>query len=167
MFLLKYIDLLSQWTGKVLRWFYLALIVEMTYEVIARYAFNTPTIWSYELTYMLYGALFLLGAAYTLMVKGHIRIDVFYMRFPPRARTVVELACYLVFFFPVMFVLLFASIDFTWKSWAIKETSAASVWYPPIYPFKTVLPVAIFLLILQGIAEFIRNLSQLFSRGRL
>lgn len=163
----KYIDHISEWTGRIVKWLIFALIGALVYEVIARYAFGHPTAWSYDTSYILYGSLFLLGAAYTLLVGGHVRIDVFYTRFSPRGRAIIDLVCYSVFFFPVMALLLNGGIDFAQSSWEIGERSAVSAWKLPIYPYKTVLPVAILLLLIQGVAEFIRNLVMVVRKVQL
>ncbi|MDY7018677.1 MAG: TRAP transporter small permease subunit [Chloroflexota bacterium] len=163
----KYIDHISEWTGRIVKWLIFALIGALVYEVIARYAFVHPTAWSYDTSYILYGSLFLLGAAYTLLVGGHVRIDVFYTRFSPRGRAIIDLVCYSVFFFPVMALLLNGGIDFAQSSWEIGERSAVSAWKLPIYPYKTVLPVAILLLLIQGVAEFIRNLVMVVRKVQL
>ena len=87
--MMKIIDAISERTGRIVGWIAAPMIVALIYEVFARYVFHRPTIWSYEITYMIYGTHFLLGAAYTLRVKGHIRIDLLYMRFPLRGRALV------------------------------------------------------------------------------
>ena len=163
----KYIDRISEWTGRIVKWLIFALIGALIYEVIARYAFNRPSFWSYDVSYILYGAFFLLGAAFTLLVGGHVRIDVFYSRFSPRGRAIIDLVCYLVFFFPVMAILLHKGIDFAQSSWEFGEGSAFSAWKPAIYPYKTVFPVAIFLLLIQGVAEFLRNLVMVARKEQL
>lgn len=129
------------------------------YEVIARYAFNAPTIWAYDISYMIYGAHFMMGAAYLLYVRGYVRIDVFHRLLPPRWKGGVDACLFVLFFFPVMIVLLVYGIDYASFSWAMGERSVAGAWRPPLYPLKTVLPVAVFLLMLQGVAEFIRCLG--------
>lgn len=162
---LKGIDRLSEWTGKGVSWIVLVLTVAMGYEVIARYAFNAPTKWAYDISYMLGGTFFLLGAAYTLRVGGHVRIDLIYNRFTPRTRAIIDLAFTLLFFFPLWGMLLYKLIPYVYYSWAIGERTLESFWRPPIYPFKTVMPVGVLLLLLQGLAEFIRSLV-VAVRGR-
>ena len=164
---IKYIDRISEWTGRIVKWLIFALIGALVYEVIARYAFGHPTAWSYDTSYIVYGSLFLLGAAYTLLVGGHVRIDVFYTRFSPRGRAIIDLVCYSVFFFPVMALLLNGGIEFAQSSWEIGERSAVSAWKLPIYPYKTVFPVAIFLLLIQGVAEFLRSLVMVARKEQL
>jgi len=156
--LLKYIDKLSEWSGKVFAWLIIPLTFGLVYEVVARYVFNAPTIWAYDLSYMLCGTLFMMGVAYTIHHKAHVRVDVFYQTLSPRKRSVVETCLYLIVFFPVTVVLLVKGVGYFWESWVLRETASVSFWRPIIYPFKAVLPVAALLMILQGVVEFIRNL---------
>ena len=162
---LKFIDKTSETVGKLFAWLIVFLVVGLMYEVIARYVFNAPTIWAYDLTYMIYGAHFMMGAAYLLYARGYVRIDVFYRFLPPRWKGGFDAFLFLVLFFPVMAVLLYKGIPYVAFSWSLHETSTAGAWSPPLYPLKTVLPVAIILLTLQGIAEFIRSLG-LAIRGK-
>jgi len=159
--ILKIIDAISERTGRIVGWIAAPMIIALIYEVFARYVFHRPTIWSYEITYMIYGTHFLLGAAYTLRVKGHIRIDILYMRFPPRGRALIDMLGYLVIFFPVMIILVIASYDMAKYAYKIKEVSQFTPWQPILWPFKSVICVGFSLLILQGIAEFIRSVITL------
>ncbi|GAI90872.1 unnamed protein product, partial [marine sediment metagenome] len=149
----NHIDRVNRWTGKVVCWLILPLMLSLCYEVIARYAFNAPTLWAYDTTYILYGSLFMLGAGYTLLVDQHVRIEAIYSAIPPKMGTIFEIIGYLIFFFPAIGALLYFGIDFAKESWIVTE-QAKSLFAIPIYPFKTVLPVAAFLLLIQGIAKF-------------
>lgn len=162
--IIKTIDSISTWSGTLVAWLVIPNVFALVYEVIARYILESPTIWSYEVTYFLYGTHFLLGAAYTLSIKAHIRIDVFYMHLPPRGKAIVDILGYLLLFFPVMIVLIYAGTEFTIQSWEMREKSALSPWRPYLYPYKAVLVISFFFLFLQGIAEFIRNLIILSKR---
>lgn len=162
---LRRIDWLSEWSGKAVSWFSVALMLVLTYEVIMRYAFKAPTIWAFDIGYMLGGPIFLVGAAYTLRRKGHVRIDMVYSRFSPRWQAYLDIIFTLIFFFPLWGILLVKLIPYVYYSWAFRENALESFWRPPIYPFKTVLPVGVALLLLQGIAEFIRSLNIVF-KGR-
>lgn len=155
---LKFADKLSEYCSKVFAWLIVALVFGLFYEVVARYAFNAPTRWSYDLTYMFYGTLFVMGSAYALCKNRHIRIDVFYSRFSPHWKAITDVCLYLVLFFPAMVVLFVKGVGYAAFSWSIHEVSPAGAWGPPLYPLKTVFPVAIFVLLLQGIAQFIRSL---------
>lgn len=162
---LNSIDAISIWTGKGISWIIIPNILALVYEFFARYVIGRPTIWSYEVTYFLYGSHFLLGAAYTLHLKSHIRIDIFYQHISPRGRAIVDTIGYLVFFFPVMLLLIYAGAEFTLQSFEMGEKSGLSPWRPYLFPYKAVIFIAIFLLFLQGIAEFIRN-SSLALKGK-
>ncbi len=158
---IKFIDAVSDRTGRIVGWIAVPMIIALIYEVFARYVFQRPTIWSYEITYMIYGTHFLLGAAYTLRVKGHIRIDLLYMRFTQRGRALIDVIGYLVIFFPVMVILVVSSFDMAKDAYMIKEVSQFTPWQPILWPFKSVICVGFSLLILQGMAEFIRSVVTL------
>lgn len=159
--LLNLIDRVSELTGRGISWIVLLLTFVLGYEVLMRYCFNAPTKWAYDISYMLGGTFFLLGAAYTLRMKGHVRIDLFYGQFSARKRALIDVFFYLLFFFPLWTGLLYYVIPHVYMSWALAERSLESYWRPPIYPFKTVMPIGVFLLLLQGFAEFVRSLTVL------
>lgn len=163
--LVRVLDAVSDWSGRLLRWLAIPLVGGLVYEVVARYVFDAPTIWAYDITYMLYGSLFMLGAAYTLYKQGHIRTDILYRLFPQRWQGIVDSALYLVFFFPAVAFLLVVGIDFAAESWGIRERTTLSAWRPPIYPLKTVIPLAAFLLLVQGVAELLKSVRTAL-RGR-
>lgn len=155
---IKVIDGISEWTGKWVAWLIVPLIAGLSYEVIARYVFNAPTVWAYDLAYMLYGTLFMVGAAYTLRKNGHIRTDIFYDRWSPRRQGWINVISYLFLFFPGMFFFLISGLEAAIHSWTILEKSDFSPWRPPLYPFKTIIPLAALLLIIQGFSEFLKSL---------
>lgn len=150
------IDAISEWSGKAISWLVLLLTVVLGYEVVMRYAFNAPTKWAFDISYMLGGSYFLLGQAYTLLKRRHVRIDLFYVRFSPRKKALVDVAFYLVFFFPLWGILLYKLIPYVYLSWILQERSMQGYWMPILYPFKTVMPIGVLLFIFQGIAEFSR-----------
>jgi TRAP-type mannitol/chloroaromatic compound transport system permease small subunit len=154
---IKSLDALSRWTGRVVAWLILPLVGAMVYEITVRYLLR-PTLWAYDTSYMLYGSLFMLGAAYTLSKGGHIRCDFIYQLWPPRVQGIVDALFYLLFFFPGIAIFLVFGVDFAWTSWASGERIVASSWMPIIYPLKIVLPVTAALLLLQGISEFLKSL---------
>jgi TRAP-type mannitol/chloroaromatic compound transport system permease small subunit len=140
-------------SGKIFMLMIFPLIGGSTYEVIARYVFNAPTKWAYDTSYMLYG-----GAAYCLYKGGHIRTDVFYEKFSVRWQGRIDACLYIFLFFPGMILFLwFGSIE-ALHSWEILEESVVSPWRPPLYPFKTVIPVAAALLMIQGVSELLKSL---------
>ncbi len=159
----KTIDAISQWSGKGIAWLILPNVFALVYEVIARYILQSPTIWSYEVTYFLYGSHFLIGAAFILFMRGHIRIDVIYMHLSPRGRALIDILGYLILFFPVVMALIYGGAEFTIQSYQMGEKSGASPWRPHLYPFKSVLVVSFVLLFLQGLSEFLKNLNILLK----
>ena len=152
------IDAVSTAAGWLAGWFIVPITVAVAYEVIARYAFNAPTKWSYEVGYMRYGAQFMLAAAYTLLKGGHIRTDVFYERWSARTRATVDAVCYLLFFFPGMLCILYAGAVEARHAWEIGERTALRIVTVPVamYLLKAVIPLSAALLMLQGISELIR-----------
>jgi len=151
------IDALSEWSGRIVAWLVIPLMLALSYEVVARYAFGAPTLWAYDVSYMLYGSHFMLGAGYCLVRKGHIRTDFFYAKWSPRRQGLMDAVLYLFFFFPGMFFFFLAGLDAAVDSWSLRETSDASAWRPIIYPFKTVMPVTAALLLVQGFSEFVKS----------
>ena len=152
------IDAVSTAAGWLAGWLIVPITVAVSYEVIARYAFNAPTRWSYEAGYMLYGAQFMLAAAYTLLKGGHIRTDVFYERWSAKTRATIDLVCYLLFFFPGMLCILYAGAVETRHAWEIGERSGLRVGSVsmPISLLKGIIPLTAALLLLQGVSELIR-----------
>lgn len=152
------IDTFSERWGRVVAWLVLPLVLGVTYEVIVRYAFNAPTIWAYDLSYMLYGTHFMLGAGYALLKKAHIRTDIFYQKWSPQRQGLVDAALYLFLFFPGMIFFFLAGWDSAYHSWTIREASDATPLRPPIYPLKMAVPVTALLLMVQGVSEFLKSL---------
>lgn len=157
------IDSISEWSGKIFAWISLPLVFCMSYDVIMRYLFQAPTKWAYEMTWMQYGALFMLGGAYALKHRLHVRVDIIYNRWSPRTRAIFDLMTYILIFFPVFYILVTHSAIYAYYSWEIWETSYVSYWQPPVYPIKTVMVVALVLFLLQGIAEFLRLAVYVFK----
>ncbi|MBI2153776.1 MAG: TRAP transporter small permease subunit [Candidatus Rokubacteria bacterium] len=152
------IDAVSEWTGRFTAWLIVPLILVIAYEIFVRYAFNAPTIWAFELQFMLYASTVMLGAAYTLLYGEHIRTDIFYQRWSVRWQGIVDATLYLLFYFPGIAFFLWAGWDFAYRSWVIGELSEFSPWRPPVYPLKMAIPLTAALLFLQGISEFIKSL---------
>jgi TRAP-type mannitol/chloroaromatic compound transport system permease small subunit len=152
------IDAISRWSGYLVAWLAIPLVFNLVYEVVSRYAFGAPTAWAYDLSYMLYGSFFMLGSGYTLLHGGHIRTDFIYRLWPARWQGVIDASLYIVLFFPAMILFFIAGWEYAGRSWAILERGYLSPWQPPIYPFKTVIPVTIALLLLQGISELLKSL---------
>ena len=155
--LVRIIDKLTDTTGTLVAWLNLPLVFVVVYEVIARYAFNAPTIWSFELTYMLYGTIFMLGSAYALHKGAHIRTDFFFEKWSIRTKGVIDSVAYLVFFFPSIFVFMLVSGGEGWYAYTIGEESEQTPWRPILLPFKMVVPLTCLLLLIQGISETIKS----------
>lgn len=154
--LLLRIDKISTVVGQASAWLIVGLTLVIGYEVFSRYVLGTPHAWVFDVSNMLYGALFMLAGAYTLAKSGHVRGDILYGFMPVRVQAGFDLALYLVFFFPGVIALAWAGIDFFEVSLAQNEHSSIAADGPPIYPFKAVIPLAGFLLLLQGVAEVAR-----------
>lgn len=160
------INRLNEWVGKICCWLVLPLVVVLVLEVVARYLFGRPTVWAYDLAWMLCASLYILGGGYTLFAKGHVRVDLLYSRFPSRLRALVEAVCYLVFFFPFMVALGLMGGKYAYKAWILGEKSPYALWKPPVGPIKTIMVVGIFLLLLQALVEFSGHLKVLVKGGR-
>ncbi|TXF10339.1 TRAP transporter small permease subunit [Pelomicrobium methylotrophicum] len=154
---IRILDGVSLWSGKIVGWLILPMVLSLVYEVGARYLFNAPTVWAYDMTFMLYGSFFMLGAAYTLYRKGHIRTDFFYMNWSVRRQGLVDAVCYVLFFFPGLTAFLVVSWDFFWVSFERGERIVTSPWMPIVYPFKATMPLATLLLLLQGFSELLKS----------
>jgi TRAP-type mannitol/chloroaromatic compound transport system permease small subunit len=155
--IVRALDSISITSGKIVAWLIIPMVASLVYEVIARYLFNAPTEWAYDMTFMLYGTFFMLGAAYTLQKKGHIRTDSFYSAWSVKRQGWTDTACYLIFFFPALIAFLVVTWDYFAISYAQHERIVTSPWMPIVYPFKFVMPLATALLLLQGISEFIKS----------
>lgn len=155
------IDRISAWIGKAFAWSILILTLAVCYEVFSRYALGAPTDWAFDASYILYGVLFMMAGAYTLSRNGHVRGDVLYGFFPPRLQAALDLALYFLFFIPGIAALAYFGIDFAQISWSLREHSSTMSGGPPLYHFKTLIPIAGFLVLLQGLAEMIRCVQTL------
>ena len=148
-------DRISAWSGKLFAWLIVILMLAVSIEVFKRYILNAPTAWIFDLDAMLYGTLFMMCGAYTLSQNGHVRGDFFYGSAKPRTQASLDLALYLLFFTPGVIALTWAGWTYAADSWAIKEQTFNADPLP-LYPFKSIIPVAGAIVMLQGIAEMIR-----------
>ncbi|MGH9645238.1 MAG: TRAP transporter small permease subunit [Bryobacteraceae bacterium] len=151
-----FIDRISTAIGKAFGWYILIMTFGTSYEVFVRYVMDNPTIWAYDLSYNMYGALFVMAGAYTLSRNAHVRGDVIYRIWPMRTQAAVDLTLYVLFFFPGVFALTFAGYRYAGESWHYHEVSVYSPSDIPIFPLKTLIPVAGVTLLLQGLAEVFR-----------
>jgi TRAP-type mannitol/chloroaromatic compound transport system permease small subunit len=154
--LLLFVDNVSTWVGQTFSWLIVGLTLLITWEVYSRYVLDRPHAWAFDTTIMMYGTLFMMAGAYTLAKNSHVRGDVLYGFFPPRLQAGLDLTLYIVFFIPGVVALVWAGYTYAAESWAIKESSNITSEGPPYYPFKTVIPVAGALILMQGIVEIIR-----------
>ena len=153
----RIIDKFTDAAGTMIAWLNVPLVLAVSYEVIARYFFNAPTIWSFDIAYMLYGTIFMLGSAYALHKGAHIRTDFFFERWSVRTKGMIDSIAYLVFFFPSIFVFFIVSWNEGWYAFQIGEVSEQTPWRPILWPFKMVVPLACFLLLVQGVSETIKS----------
>jgi len=163
-FALRFIDGISEWTGRVACWLIIVMMVIMVYEVVTRYALENPSHWAYELSGLLLGPLWLLGGAYVLKVGGHVNVDLFYRHLPLRRRAIIDLVTYTLFFLYCTLILL-GGWDYFWLA-LIRHAHTRSMWGPPLAPFWVMIPIGAGLILLAGIAKYIRNLY-LAITGRL
>jgi TRAP-type mannitol/chloroaromatic compound transport system permease small subunit len=153
---LQGMDSVSEWSGRIFIWLIIPLTGVVVFEVISRRFFNVPHIWATEVTDYIYGPHFMLVAAYTLLHRGHVRVEVIYELFSPRVRAILDCFTYLVFFFPFLIIVFTNGILFAYTSWSIHETSeSAALTIVPL--IKTVIPVTFLLILIQGSANFIRR----------
>lgn len=150
------VDGISTWIGKAAAWLIIGLMLLVCVEVFKRYVLNMPTAWIFDASNMLYGTLFMLAGAYALAQNAHVRGDFLYSSMRPRTQASFDLVLYVVFFLPGIAALIYSGWDFAALSWRIDEHSSVTADGPPIYPFKTVIPIAGALVMLQGLAEIAR-----------
>ncbi len=154
--LLFTVDKMSTFVGKVFSWLIVSLTFLITWEVFSRYALDAPHDWAFDLMIQMYGMLFMMSGAYTLSKNNMVRGDVLYGFFPPRLQAGLDLTLYFVFFLPGMTALIWAGYIYAGESWAIWEHSGITANGPPVYQFKTIIPLAGGFMLIQGIVEIIR-----------
>src|SRR5262249_25331179 len=150
------IDGISTWVGKAFSWLLIGLMTVVCVEVFKRYILNAPTAWIFDADNMLYGTLFMMCGAYTLAQNAHVRGDFLYSSMRPRTQASLDIALYVIFFFPGIAALIYAGYDYAAISWAFADSPPVPAEGPPVYHFKTVIPIAGALVMLQGIAEMVR-----------
>jgi TRAP-type mannitol/chloroaromatic compound transport system permease small subunit len=156
---LLFVDKVSTFVGHAFSFFIVALTLHVTWEVFRRYALDSPRAWAFDVMIYFYGTLFMMAGAYTLAKNGHVRGDVLYGFFRPRTQATIDLILYIVFFLPGVFALTYAGYFYAEESWRINEHSTITYEGPPLYPFKTVIPVAGAFVLMQGIVEIIRCIA--------
>ena len=154
--LLLFIDKVSTFVGHAFSWLIIGLTLLISWEVFSRYVLDNPHAWAFDAMIMLYGTLFMMSGAYTLSKNGHVRGDVLYGFFEPRTQATLDLILYFLFFIPGVVALTYAGYFYAAESWAINEHSNITADGPPVYPFKTVIPLAGIFLLAQGVVEIVR-----------
>lgn len=154
--LLLTVDKISTFVGQTFSWLIVALTGFISWEVFSRYVLDHPHPYAFDVMIQMYGTLFMMAGAYTLAKNGHVRGDVLYGFFPPRLQAGLDLALYLLFFIPGVTAFLWAGYAYASESWAINEHSNVTADGPPIYPFKTIIPIAGAFILVQGVVEIVR-----------
>lgn len=165
--ILKRIDFISEWSGKLISWLLLALIFALTYDVTMRYLFRAPTVWSFDVSYMLGGTVMLMGMAYVTRHRGHVRVDIIYIHLSKKARLIIDLLFTAVVYLPLMCMLVERSFSRACWSFRVKEWSEIGFWRPIVWPFRWMIVVALSLFVLAGLAWFIRDLVSLIKGKEL
>jgi TRAP-type mannitol/chloroaromatic compound transport system permease small subunit len=155
---LFFIDSLSTWVGKAFAWLIMLLTLGVSYEVMVRYLFRAPTTWAFDVSYISYGAMFLMAGAYTLVRNQHVRADMMYRNWRPKVQASVDLALYFLFFLPAVGAFIYSGWNYAEMSIRFREVSIFSPAGVPVFPLKTLIPLTGVFLLLQGIAEIIRCL---------
>ena len=154
------VDTFNEYFGNGVALLILPMVFVVVYEVVARKVFHAPTIWAFEITVYLYGAHFMLGAAYTALHDRHVRIDILSSRLPARFQGWLNIVTFILMFIPFVGGLCIAAVSYAAHAWLVNEHSW-SAWKPPLYLYKTVMPVGLILLFIQGLSQFIKGIYRL------
>ena len=152
------IDTVSIWSGKAVALLIFPMMLSLVWEVVARYFFNAPTIWANDMATMLYGAFYMIGSAYALQRQQHIRTDFLYEKWSTRTKGIVDSVLYIFLYFPGLGIFLWIGWQYAYRSTMLHERIVSSPWMPYIWPLKLCIPLATFLLLLQGVSELIKSL---------
>lgn len=158
------INKISETTGRIGKWTALGLVLVGAYDAIARHFFNAPSDWAYDMMCMFGGAMYLLGASYDMRYNAHTRVDIFFNMLKPRAKTIVNLIASLLFFFPLVSMMLYEGIRYAIKAIKVNEVMFTSFWYPPAAPYRIVFAIGMLLLLIQGLANLAKDILFL-TRG--
>jgi len=164
---INFIDRVSYWSGQFVSVAAIVMVAIIAYDVIMRYAFRAPTIWQYDLSYMMGGSIVMLGTAYVHSQRKHVRVDIFYNLFPEKTRLTIDIVCTLIFFFPLLIGLIYIGGEHTIHAWKVNEFSEVGFWRPRMWPFRSVIPIGLSLLLLQGLVNFIRDSYKLIKGKEL
>ncbi len=160
------IGLVSEWSGRIIVWLIIVLIVIINYEVVMRYIFVAPTLWSHVSSYLLGAVIATLGLAYVWHHNANVRIDVIYSRFSPKGKLIVDILFTLIFFFPLIIMLTLTFGQEVLHSYQVKEKVWMAAWHPVLWPVKAIVTIGFGLLLLQGIATFLRDVMALVKGGK-
>ena len=155
--IIKVIDTFTEWTGQAVSWVCVPLALVVFWEVVARFFFGAPTIWAYDLSYMFYSVLFMLGAHYALKRGAHIRTDMLWEKFSDRTKGKIDFYAFIFLFFPGMILLFGASVDDAIHAFTMGERGEQTAWRPYLWPLKSVVPLTAMLLLVQGTAEIMKS----------
>lgn len=155
--IIRAIDFTSEWAGRAVRWLCVALVLVITQEVFMRFVLNNPSMWVLETSMMLGATVYVFGWSYVHRHRAHIRVDVFYVRLPPRGQAIVDIIGQLLLFFPLFIVFTYGALDWAKEAWVTNERMVKTYWYPPFAPLRTLIALASILLLLQGAANFFRD----------
>ncbi len=156
--LLTLIDTINTWTGRIFACLIIPLMFLIVFEVFTRRILGNPTVWTFEVITQLYAALFMMAAPLTLLLNRHVSVDLFATRLSPKARAVMDILTYLIFFFPFVLILFNEGFEYAKLSWELMEKKHSAGFAMPIYPLKTIIPVTAFLLFLQGISIVVKKI---------
>ena len=159
--MLRKIDLTSNRVGKSFAWCSLIIVVIITYDVAMRYLFSKPTVWQFDMSWMLGGVLYLVSVPYVIMTRKQIRVDALYSRFSKKTQLLIDIVLTICLFFPLRIALVYFSIGQAWHSVAIRETSSITYWRPIVYPFIVAVTIFLFLTLVQGASTFIQTICSL------
>lgn len=161
---IRVIDSVNDRLGKLAAWIVVPLTVIVLLEIGLRYFANQPTIWVYDVSWMLFSVFFLLGGGFTMVHKRHVRIDLLYSMLPKRGQAIYELFFFVVMFLPTMGIIGLRAVEYAGQAWQSGQSLSTTVWTFPAAPIRTVIPLAFFLLFMQGIAEVLRNVLILMRK---
>ena len=163
--ILGFIDSISLWNARIFQWLCVALVLLLSYEVTMRYVFNAPTIWVMQMSMMVGGSLIVMGWSYVHQQKAHVRVDVVYGRLSRKWQSIVNTVGALLFFFPFVGLLVYRAAIQAEYSLRMGERMSETAWYPPVFPMRVVVLIGLSLFLLQGIAQFVRDVQTL-SKGK-
>ncbi len=156
------LDAVSEWTGRIVLWLIIPLTLLVVYEVVSTKFFDRPHIWAPEIISYTYAAHFMLAAAYTLLYKGHVSIDIIYLKFSARTRGILDVFTYIIFFFPFVIIILVQGIVYAQLSWSMHETTGSAA-LPIVPEVKTIIPLTAVLLLIQGLSNFLKSIVQVIQ----